>query len=93
MFKAESEPAAHVELGAGAVAMARLDRQVNCTVPSPTTRQKKEKNSIMERYNIQLALKPCITFLLCPVQKPITILMTLGYKNSTLWLSMLYPCQ
>lgn len=62
MFKAESESSTR---GAGAVAIAGLDRQVNCTVPSPTTRQKKEKKkkSVMERYNTQLALKPCITFL------------------------------
>lgn len=47
----------------------------------------------MERYKTQLALKPSITFLLCSMQKPISIVMTLGYKNSTLWLSMLHPCQ
>lgn len=43
VLKAERKPAAHVEPGAGAVAMARLDKKVNCTVPSPTPRQKRRK--------------------------------------------------
>lgn len=65
--------------------------ELHCPFPHPKT--KEEEKSTMERYKTQLALKPCITFLLCSMQKPISIVMTLGYKNSTLWLSMLYPCQ
>lgn len=94
MLKAEPEPAAHVELGAGAVAMVRLDK-VNCTVPSPTPKTKEEGNKILswKGTKTQLALKPSRTLLLCSILKAITILMTLGCKNSALWLSVSYPCQ